>query len=133
MLIPFGEIVRGDRLNVQHTDNLAFRNQGDGHLRADRIERRDVLGILANVIDEHRLCRRRRTTGDAFPDPNPQGPDHVFRMAETESNREFLCLLIEQEDCKHLVIDDPFHGLCNARHQFVQREDGGELVVGLEH
>ena len=97
---------------------LAIR--GSGQLGAHSRCGVDEVLLGRHVVDQHRLAALHRLPGNALPNLDADALRHLGRMADLETNAQLLRLLVQQQDGKNFVIDDPLQHLCHPLQQSVQ-------------
>ncbi len=132
VLVLLGKEIPPGRLQVQHADDPVFRDQGHRQFRLHRGQGLDVGGVLAHIVDQHRAARLRGPAHDALAHLDAQALHHLLGMAEAEAHPQLLLSLMQQEDGKHVVVDDALHYFGDAHHQLVQIESGVEALAELE-
>ena len=115
-----GERARLCGFHVNDADHLVLGDQGSGQLGPHPRCGVDEVLLGGHIVDQHRLAALHGLSGNALPNLNADAFRHLGRMADLETDAQLLRLLVQQQDGKNFVIDDPLQHLCHALQQSVQ-------------
>src|ERR1035441_5391536 len=118
------EEVRLRGFQVKHPNQSAFEHQGNRQLRSYRRERRNVRGIVVNVVHQNRASSLRRTAHNSLAHFDTQVLHQLLGMALAEMHAQLLRLLIEQKYSEDLIVNGALDDLRDTAQQLIEIESG---------
>ncbi len=116
--VGFRELAGGVAQKIQRTDDASLAAERNDQLRVRSRNGFDVPRVGVDVVDQDRL-----PLGDRGAHEQPEGPRHLFRVADRIGHAQLLQPRIEQVDRKRLKLRQPRDQLRNLAQQLVEIED----------
>src|ERR1019366_958405 len=131
-LVFLGERARLGGFHVNDADYLVLGDQGSGQLRSHAWRRVDEILLSRHIVDQNSLAALYSLSGNDLPNLNTDAFRYLGRMADLETDAQLLRLLVEQQNGKNFVIDDPLQHLCYALQQSVQIQSPVDRVSDFQ-
>src|SRR5258706_5307572 len=119
-LLIASKIIDVRALNVEHSDRLAFHDQGNNELRSYIVDNIYISRVLANVSHAHRASRSRGGSGDSLPKGNLPVLARLFAVADRKPVIEALRTFVQQHHAKHFIVDKTLHKRRGLLQHFVE-------------
>ena len=104
-LVVFVVVVEPRMFQIDHADNLALVDQGNGEFRAGLWVVGDVAWIFANIGNEHWLTELGSDADQTFSEVHVARARNAFSVARTEPVFQLLVALAPQKNREHLKVD----------------------------
>ena len=127
----FGKKTATRVLQVEHTDHCALVDQRNHQLRPRLRIELDVARIAGHIGHQHRLAIARRIAHQAIADRDVVLDLHALVEAHREAMLQLFAARIQQQNRKHLEVNQLRDTVGDAIEQFVEIEDGRQLAADL--
>src|SRR5581483_11149715 len=112
---------------IQHSHYAVLHDQRNGEFGTDVGVRGNITRVRKGVHHANRLARFRGRARNAFADWDIIQVDSLI-VASAEPMPQYLPFRVHQQNTERIVADQRMNDFCNLVQQFVQREDGAELL-----
>ena len=105
VLLVLGEVIQMLALNIEDTDNLGAKYEGNCEFGANAVDGIDVSRILGNIADANRVASAGCGTGNSLPNGNSEVFREARGIADGETMLEIGAIAIDHQHAEEFVVD----------------------------